>query len=137
MPQNGAAVALPRELDPTAAAAVQQTSASERIGEAVADAAIVTYRGAWEHTDGGMSPVTQAKVGDLFVELYRLQERLGEVVFVAIARREGRRVLQERWGETLGQEYGQATLDAAIDEILEGPLLILARVTAVERALAH
>jgi hypothetical protein len=130
---NGTAVALPIELDPP----TRQTSVIERIGQVVADAAIVTYRGAWEHADGGVSPVTQAKAGDLLVQLYKLQETFGELDFHATARREGRRVLRERWGKTLGQEFGQTTLDAAIDEILEGPLTILANVTAIERALAH
>jgi hypothetical protein len=134
MPNNGAAVVLPRELDP---AATKQTSAIERIGQVVADAAIVTYRGAWEHADGGVCPATQAKAGGLLVELYKLQETFGELNFQTIARREGRRILQERWGETLGQEFGQGTLDAAIGEIIEGPLTILANVTAIERALAH
>jgi hypothetical protein len=104
-----------------------------RIGELVADAAGVVCAGLgdWE---SGIAPATQTQAGELFVTLFRLQqETLGEIDFAAVARREGKRILWERHGSVLQQHYGPTALDA-LDEIVSWPLVVLAKVTAVERA---
>jgi hypothetical protein len=72
-----------------------------RIGELVADLASVVCAGLgdWE---SGIAPATQTQAGELFVTLFRLQqETLGEIDFAAVARREGKRVLWERFGAVL------------------------------------
>src|SRR4051794_26455816 len=98
MPSNGTAVKLPctSELAP---ASVKPSEIERKIGGMVADAAVMTCAGAWEHEAGGMSPATRVQAGDLFVALFKLQEAtLGELDFNTTAQREGRRVLQERYG---------------------------------------
>jgi hypothetical protein len=117
----------------TPACANAQAEIERRIGELVAGAASVVCAGLgdWE---SGIAPATQTQAGDLFVELYRLQQTtLGEIDFAAVACREGKRVLWERHGAVLQKHYGPAALDA-LDEIVTWPLVVLAKVTAVERA---
>jgi hypothetical protein len=133
---NGVAVAL--ALDPAAAPApAKPTEVEQRIGEAVADAAIMVLAacGDWE-AQGRIAGDTRARAGGLFVELYKLQEASGAVDFSAVARIEGKRAIMRRHGAALAEHYGVA-LDAALDEIISWPLDVLAHITAVERALAH
>jgi hypothetical protein len=42
-----------------------------------------------------------------------------------------------RHGAVLQQHCGPAALDAALDELIDRPLAVLAKVTAVERAWAN
>src|SRR5215472_6587777 len=95
---NGVAVALPLELDPP----TTPTELKQRIGKTVADAAIAVCGGIgdWQ-ADGKLSPTTRTKAGDLFVELYRLQEGVGAAAFAAVARREGVRALLQQHGAVL------------------------------------
>jgi triphosphoribosyl-dephospho-CoA synthetase len=140
---NGAAIALPLELDPAPA---PRAEIERQIGEAVAAAAcaVCTGVGDWA-ADGALADDTKAKAGDLFVALYWLQEAFGEIHFNVTARREGARVFRQRYAEALRQQFGatlsdaelDAALDTAIDEILSWPLSILTKITAIERALAN
>jgi hypothetical protein len=81
--------------------------------------------------------------GERFAEmcLFQLGNPGGERAFVAIARREGKRMLRTHHGATLREHYGAkedtARIDAALDEILGWVLDITSRVVADERALAH
>jgi hypothetical protein len=107
----------------------------------VADAAIAvcTGIGDWE-SGSGLSGATRAQAGPLFVELFKLQEAtLGKLDFNATARTEGKRVLWERYGAVLTRHYGlsEAALGPVLDEIIGWPLDVSAKLTAVERALAH
>jgi hypothetical protein len=134
---NGSAVALPLELDPEPAK--EQQSLEVTIGEAVADAVAAILAGVADWgADGRLSPATRTRMGDLFVELYRAQEAAGgELAFHTIALREGKRALVQRYGAVLTEQCGvpAATLD--FDEVLNWPLDILRKITAVERAMAH
>ena len=138
---NGATVALPLELDPPIGR--EHAEIIERIGATVADAAIAVCAGIsdWE-ADGRLSGTTRVRTGDLFVQLYELQETtLGKLDFNTTARREGKRTIMRRHGAALKQHYGAALsaerLGAVLDEIIGWPLDVLAKLTAVERALAH
>jgi hypothetical protein len=136
---NGAAVALPRELDP----AIQPAKAEilEQIGSAVADAAIMVCCAVGQHRAGsGLTGEIRTRAGDLFVAMYQLQQdTLGELDFAAVARVEGKRALWERHGAVMRAQlnYTDATLDAALDELVERPLAVLRQVTAAERAWAN
>jgi hypothetical protein len=131
---NGAAVALPRELDPPA---VATTEVERRIGEVTAEAAIMVFAGMEEVQAGGLTPATRSRAGELLVQLYQLQESaLGKIDFNATARREGKRILWERYGAALRTQlnYSETTLDRALDDLIDRPLTVLRQVTAVERA---
>jgi hypothetical protein len=140
---NGAA--LPLDLDPPVITtkAIGPTEIEQRIGNTVADAAIMVCAGVgdWE-SDGRLAPATRAQAGALFVELFQLQEStLGELDFAAVARAEGKRAIMRRHGAVLAQHYGAtlsgAALDRVLDEIIDWPLGILRKVTAAERAWAN
>jgi hypothetical protein len=140
---NGAAVALPPELDPPTRREAAHAEIIQRIGNVVADAAIAVCAGIsdWEF-DGRLSGATRTRAGDLFVQLFELQEAtVGLLDFSAVARAEGKRTIMRRHGAALKQHYGAALsaerLDAVLDEIIGWPLDVLAKLTAVERALAH
>jgi hypothetical protein len=135
---NGTAVALPLELLPSFAKATPgkpDTEILERIGEVVANAAIAVCAGVEEFQDGGLAPATQMQVGELFVTLIQLQQStLGEIDFATVARREGKRAIMRRHGAMLSKHYSAAVLDAALDELVDRPLVVLRQVTAIERA---
>jgi hypothetical protein len=74
--------------------------------------------------------------------MFKLQEStLGQLDFEATARAEGKRVLYQRHGALLfahlGATLSEAALDAALDELISRPLIILRHVTEHERAMAH
>ena len=130
---NGVAVALSHELSPP-------TELEQRIGNAIADATIAICGGIgdWQ-ADGKLSPTTRTMAGDVFVELYWLQEAtLGQFDFTVVARREGRRALLQRHGAALAQHCRppETAIAPVLDEIIDWPLGILARITADERTLA-
>ena len=134
---NGAAVALV-ELDPVTTP-TQENELESRIGETVADAVMAVCAGASDWgADGRLSAATRTRAGDLFVQLYRLQEAAGgELAFHTIALREGKRALLQRYGATLAEQCGVPTTALDFEEVLDWPLGILRKITAVERALAH
>jgi hypothetical protein len=141
---NGATVALPPDLQPIQAPAKADARLAEleqRIGMVVADAALAVCVGRSEWENGGLAPATKTAAGDLFVESFKLQETtLGELDFDVVAHREGLRNLRMRYGAVLAEHYGDfpaSALDRTLNQILSWPLSVLARVTAVERALAH
>jgi hypothetical protein len=141
MPHNGAAAALPSEVEPfpvpwSGAPAQPPAEIERRIGETVADAVLAVCAGiaGWE-TAGGLTSATRARAGDLFVALYELQESTPTIDFDSTARREARRVLMQRYGTALLQRFG-ATTDTRLGELIDIPLNVLARVTASERARA-
>jgi hypothetical protein len=136
---NGTSVALALELDPASITTKGTTEVEQRIGEVVAMATIVTFAGMEEVQDGGLAPATRARAGDLLVEMYELQQaHLGEIDFAAVARVQGKRVLWTRYGAAMREHlrYSDGELDAALDALIEHPLTVLRRVTAIERAWA-
>jgi hypothetical protein len=139
---NGAAVAL--AVDPASGSAcatvVPPTEVEIAIGELVATATIAVFAGMEEIQNGGLAPATRARAGDLFVEMYELQQaHLGEIDFATVARVQGKRILWARYGAAMREHlrYSEVELDAALDELIERPLVVLRRVTACERAWAN
>jgi hypothetical protein len=137
---NGVAVALTPALDPACVKVTTPTEIEQQIGEAVADAAIAVCVGVEEFQDGGLTGATRVRAGDLFVQLYRLQQdTIDKIDFDAVARAEGKRVLWERHAAVMRTQlrFSETTLDAALDELVDRPLDVLRKVTAVERAWAN
>jgi hypothetical protein len=137
---NGAAAVAFTPPKPACAKAVTPTEVERRIGEVVAAAAVAVCVGVEEFRDGGLSGATRTRAGSLFVELYKLQQdTIDKIDFDVTARREGKRVLWERHRATMRTQlnYTDATLDAALDELIDRPLVVLRQVTACERAWAN
>jgi hypothetical protein len=139
MPNGVAATAL---VDPPSMPASAKVTAPTEveIGTVVADAAIMTFAGMQECQHGGLAATTRARAGNLFVQLYEMQQaHLGEIDFAAVARVQGKRVLWAHYGAAMREHlrYSDVELDAALDTLISRPLDVLARITAVERALAH
>src|SRR5262245_27332006 len=100
MPSNGSAVKLPLELDPP----TKPTELEQRIGEAAAAAAAAYGRAMVDcAADGRISAATKTLGAESLTQLSLLQlaHPGGDTDFVAIAHREGLRVLWEIHGEDL------------------------------------
>jgi hypothetical protein len=137
---NGVAVALAPALDPACVKVTTPTEIERQIGEVVATATIAVFAGMQEIQDGGLAPATRARAGDLFVEMFKLQEaNFGEIDFAAVARREAKRILWARYGAAMRERlnYSEVELDHALDTLIDRPLDVLRKVTAVERAWAN
>src|SRR6516164_6058967 len=148
MPQNGAAVNLPLARDPQAQSAKAVASplgcASEeivrRIGEAAASAAVAIAMGMADFAAAAqISPDIKTLAGWALAEVAELQlDYVGDdSAFAALARRQGRKVLELRYGAMLRAHLGTAKVDTAFDDLLSHVLHIANKVTAVERTLAH
>jgi hypothetical protein len=138
---NGAAALSLVDLPPTAPCAEVDTrnEVEQRIGEAVAAATIMTFAGMQEVLDGGLAATTRARAGNLFVQLYELQAHLGAIDFAAVARVQAKRILWARYGAAMREHlrYSEVELDRALDTLIGRPLDVLAKITAVERALVN
>jgi hypothetical protein len=120
---NGAAALQLVEPAPTPSGEIEQ-----HIAVAVADAVSVLSRGMLEYwNDGKLTPATKMAGSEHVAALYSLTQAVPTGVdFAAVARSEGRRVLQERHGGDLPEPV--------LDEVIGGLLEILAN---VERAMAN
>jgi hypothetical protein len=139
---NGAAALSLVDLPPAPACAEVDTrnEIEQCIGEAVAMATIMTFSGMQQVLDGGLAPATRAQAGNLFVQLYELQQaHLGEIDFATVARVQAKRILWARYGAAMREHlrYSEVELDRALDTLIGRPLDVLAKITAVERALAN
>jgi hypothetical protein len=108
------------------------------VGEATAAAACAICQGLAEYQNGGLTSTTRAAGGERVAALYWLQQtHAGRIDFPAVARTEGRRVLQTYLDADFyrchGPGAGEGTLGLFIDAALE----VLAQVTAFERAFAN
>jgi hypothetical protein len=84
---NGVAAKLPcanEPLTPIKAAPGKPSETEQRIGEMVANAALADCGGV-NDADGALSSATRTRAGDLFVQLYRLQEATGTAAFATLA----------------------------------------------------
>jgi hypothetical protein len=103
----------------------------QRVGIAMADAVAVISRGCYEFGwGGGLTVPTKALGADRIADLYTLLQAIPTGVdFPAIARSEGRRVLQERHGGGLPEPM--------LDVLLDGTLEIVDRVATYMRLTAN
>jgi hypothetical protein len=102
-----------------------------KIAEAAADAVAMIGQGILDFAGIGiLAPETRATAGGLFVKLFELQEATrGQLNFAVVARTQGKSLLRQRHAahpETKGRELDEI----ALDELFDGVLSILARVTA-------
>jgi hypothetical protein len=134
MPNNGAAVALPRELDPS-----PDPTELEKIGDAVAAAAVVIGGGVAQFTmDGQLSAEAKMAGAEALTKVSMLQLTYfgDDSEFAAIAYREGKRALWRHHGfrEYIAQ-IDPATREHMFEVFLQGAIEIAGRAVAVERAL--
>ena len=111
----------------------------QRIGEAAADAASAISIGIADFVEtGSFAPNTKALGGRTLADVVMLAlEHFGEFDFDLVARRAGRRVLEERHGAILRTQLGARKTDAAFDDLLGHVLLIANQVVSDERARAN
>jgi hypothetical protein len=120
---NGA-VAVAFTPEPACAKAATPTELEQRIGELVAEAAIMVCCACEQYRAASpLTPALRTHAGDLFVQMFELQEAtLGELDFDATAHREGKRAIMRQHGAMLAAQYGTAGLEAALDTIVSWPL---------------
>jgi hypothetical protein len=133
---NGVHAAALVELEPSITPTKEKDDLELAIGEATADAVITIFAGVSDWSDGGrLSPATRTKAGDLFMQLYRLQEAAGgELAFRTIAFRAGARALRRRYGAALTEQCGVPATALDFEEVLGWPLEIVRKITNDERA---
>jgi hypothetical protein len=144
--QNGAAIALPPELDPPVGStkAIVPGKVEQQIAVAIANA--VTAIGAglldWEAA-GSLRDTTRRLAGEHLgrVAMLQLEHPGSDADFTAIARSAGRRELWRRNGTGFRAHYGaafdEAGIDRAIGENIGWVLSITTKVVRDERARAH
>ena len=139
---NGALLpALPAAADPIGPSTSPHAGdQSDRIviGDAMADAVIALGAALIDfEAAGAMSPATKDAGGSRIARVVEMQLAASdETDFVAAARAEGRHTLLRRHGAALRQRFG-AISETAIDGLVDEVLVIVSRVCAHERALAH
>jgi hypothetical protein len=102
----------------------------QRVGVAMADAVAAVSKGCFEWGWGeGLTVPTKALGADRIAALYQLSQTLTDIDFAAIARSEGRRVMQERHGGDLHEP--------TLNVLLDGTLEIVDRVANYMRATAN
>jgi hypothetical protein len=95
----------------------------------MADAVAAISRGCFEWGwGGGLTVPTKALGADRIAALYQLSQTLTGIDFAAVARSEGRRVMQERHGGDLHEP--------TLDVIIDGTLEIVDKVAVYMRATA-
>jgi hypothetical protein len=131
---NGAAVALAVVLEPPSAPVPPAAygKIGDLVGATIVDVAVLLGAAALV---GGLTTASRESCGDLFVKLYELKTTHPEVDFIA----EGKKALRQRLGAELAQVAGdnEASIDAALTEIIGWPVDILSKVVATERAWAN
>jgi hypothetical protein len=136
---NGAAAAnlLPTLGSAPAPTPLTSSPIEQRIGAAVAGAAITLNAALAEFRDGRLRPVTRAAGGEKIAALYTLQQdTLGTLDFDRVARREGRLILRQHLPADFRRQHENAS-EAIINILLDETLRILDRVTKFEKAMAH
>jgi hypothetical protein len=129
---NGTHVVLPRELEPS--------STNTSIGEAVAQAIVASCCAVADFWAGGsMRPETRMANGTCIARLYELQQSAPDGIdFPAVVRREGKYAINARYSAIFRAAHGGADIpEPMLDLLLDDLLAVLARVTEVERRLAH
>jgi hypothetical protein len=142
---NGAAVALPLELEPLPASngtkITVPTEIQRAIGAATADAAVTIGQAISDFEVGGTLGLrTRALGGDIIARVCKLQlDHFGEFDFGSVAREAGRRELQQRHAAALRAQLNlsESALDQALDQLVRWVLEITTRVVANERARAN
>jgi hypothetical protein len=138
--RNGShAIARLRLVESTPIEATPPTEIEQRIGEAMADAALMIGAGVIDWERGGLRPSTRQLAGERFAKVCMLQlDHLGDD-FGSVARREGRAELWRRNDAAFRAHYGQAfnatAIDRAFDELLDHVLSVTTQVCTVERAM--
>jgi hypothetical protein len=108
------------------------------VAEAVASAAAAIAMGLADFADGArLSPGIKELGGRTLAKVAELQLDYadGDTAFAALARREGRRVLERRYGAMLRGAIGATKVDAAFGELIDHVLVITTLVVADERVL--
>jgi hypothetical protein len=103
------------------------------IGEAVAAAAITIAAGLDERRNGGLTPQTKSRGGDLIAVLFNLHQKCAGD-FDTIAREYGKRALHARYIQAKGKMNGSCPpfTDEMADEMVSWPLDTLYKVIAAE-----
>jgi hypothetical protein len=137
MPNGAAALAVLPAEPPIEAAADLEVERS--IGEAAASAAMAIGFGMVDYAASGeIRPPTRQSGAKALADTAMLAlEHDGTLDFGAVARREGRAVLERRHGAMLREHLPAARIDAAFGELIDQVLAIVGRVVAIERALAN
>jgi hypothetical protein len=127
MPMNGAAAALPLELEPPSppvsalATTDKPTELETKIGEATAGAVLAIAYGMTAYiANGQLTDAARTVGGDSLSKLAQLRlDTFGQIDFAGIAKREGRRVLFQRHGAALQQmNLDAAGLEKAFSELV-------------------
>lgn len=133
---NGAAVA--RLVPPANPSANDQEGIEAEIGRAVASAVTGLCFAVAESQNGGLRSATRTENGERVARMFELQEaHAGEIDFPTVARAAGKVVLRQYLGNDFYRQYSTEQGDAVLDMFIDETLAVLARVTAVERALAN
>jgi hypothetical protein len=142
MPNGAHAIAVALPLDPPVEAPIKTIAPGEieqRIGKAAADAAIAISIGMAEFAEtGSFSPGVKAEGGRTLAAVVMLAlEHFGEFDFQSVLRREGRRVLEARYGILAREHLGAIKTAAAFDDLVGHVSILTGHVVAEERARAH
>jgi hypothetical protein len=135
MPNNGAAVAMPLALDPS-----PDPTELEKIGDAVAAAAVVIGGGCVEYASFGQLTADAKMAGaEALTRVSMLQLSYFGDDFVEVALREGRRALWRHQGfREYAAQIDPATREHMFEVFLQGAIEIAGKAVAAERALqAH
>jgi hypothetical protein len=129
----------PAKADPersVPAKAAKEPTIEERIGEAAASAAVAIAMGMADFAEAGaMSLDTRLLGGRTLGAVTELALAHNGFDFDLVARREGHRVLELRYGPMLREHLGAAKTDAAFVDLLDHVLAIAGQVVADERSL--
>jgi hypothetical protein len=110
-----------------------------RIGETAADCAVAISIGMADYIDHGrFADDVKAEGGRTLANVVMLAlEHFGEFDFDLVVRREGRRVLERRFGIMMRERRGRAATDAAFEDLIGHVLVLKNHVVTEERARTH
>jgi hypothetical protein len=141
MPNGAHTLARLRLVESTPIERPTPTEAARSIGIAAADAVAVVGLGLEAAAAGWHAPPPQLRrqAGEYLgrVAMLQLEHQGGDADFIALVRSEGKRILRERSMTSFKQHYGtdEATVDRALDEMINWVLEIAGNAVAVERAI--
>jgi hypothetical protein len=127
---NGVAYPLPVELKPPAERSIEST-----IGIAVADATTMLCREVEEYITSGVTEAVRNAGAERIARVAELQlaHARGDRDFVAIAHREGKRILRPHLNGDFYRRYSLDEGEAALDLFIADVLMIVSKVVASER----